>query len=187
MEAVVYSCARKEGLPDVDAEECAMEFLSKMLIQEGMAGIAALTASPEKLQQRAQAFARRWAFRRRRKCRREVSYEEIEKAERDGARGALVSPEPGPETLVMVADLMDEILAALSELAPDRQSLFVRCCLEDRRLVDLQEETGRSADALWHALVLIRKRLQKVLEGRGLSAAEIAEYRNMLDRRNDLR
>jgi hypothetical protein len=55
-------------------------------------------------------------------------------------------------------------------------------CEAEIRLVDLQEETGRTANALHVALVAIRKRMKRFLEGEGMDAKEIAEILSLLAR-----
>jgi hypothetical protein len=179
--------ARQEGLPREEAEECGLQFLAKELIRGGMEGLAILVASEDILRRKAHSFARSCAIRRTRKSHREVSYEALESAEQRGSRRVLVSQEPGPEERMMIADVMDQLLAALSELPLDQHQMFLYHFLEGKRLIEMQEETGRSADALWHALMRICKRLQKVLEGKGLTTAEIDDLRNMLDRWKDSR
>lgn len=77
---------------------------------------------------------------------------------------------------------MECLLQALLVLTPGQQTLFVRHCLDHARLVDLQEETGRTASALGKGLHFIRKRMRKILEGEGIDAGEVADYQSMLDR-----
>lgn len=90
--------------------------------------------------------------------------------------------EPGPEELAIIADMMDWMLRPLPELTPNQQALFVRRFVENARVVDLQEETGRNAHALRTALYTISRRMRRMLDGQGVDAAEVADLLSLIDR-----
>jgi len=93
-----------------------------------------------------------------------------------------VARDLGPEELLIQAELFERLIAPLTELTASQQQLFARHILEATRLVDLQEETGRTPDALWQAMVRIRKRMVRLLEGKGVTSSEVMEYLGELAR-----
>jgi len=63
----------------------------------------------------------------------------------NGPAGQLVSKEPDPLALVIEAERLERLLLPLTEMTLLQQQLFVRHYLHEVRLVDLLEETGRTA------------------------------------------
>lgn len=177
----VRAHAIREKLPGDHSEDCALEFLARKLTKGGFVSYPLSAAEETRLQSQAQVWARRYAFRLRRRRKREVLLTEID------ATGECMVREPvardlGPEELLIQAELFERLIAPLTELTASQQQLFARHILEATRLVDLQEETGRTPDALWQAMVRIRKRMVRLLEGKGVTSSEVMEYLGELAR-----
>jgi hypothetical protein len=168
------SAARFVGRDDY-AQDCSSEFLASKLTAWCLSGYAGELGSEAELHAEADAFARRYAFRRRTRRKREPLLSEIPAAE------VMRSPEPGPEEVVVRAELLAALLRPLPRLAPRQQSLFVRRMLEEERLVDLEVETGRTANALGHAVASVLHRLRSLLEGEAFGTGEIEDYLSILD------
>lgn len=184
LEVYARSCAIAVGLQCDDAEDCMRDFVVMKLQQpQNPFEEAHALEGRERLLSSAQQHARQYYYRCRSLHRREVSLEEMKAQQASSRRHELVCPSPGPEALVIQAELLDRLLGAIDGLLPAQQQLWVRYAVDGVALVDLQEELGRTDVALWQALARIRKRLQKVLEGEGITPVEVAEYRSMLSRR----
>lgn len=157
------------------AADCSSEFLAETIVRWCTAPPGADLGSEAELRKQAESYARRYAFRRQRRRRKLQLACETPGIER------IASHEPGPEEIVQCADLLRQLLRRLPLLRPGQQALFVQVILDGRRLVDLEQETGRSADALGKAIKRTLVRLRTFLEGDALDAAEIEDYRCMLD------
>jgi len=154
------------------AADCSSEFITGKLVAWCSQDYDANLGSEHELRREAEAFARRYAYRRRRKEQLQCETPNLER---------LASHEPGPEEIVQCADLLARLLRPLPRLQPAQQALFARHILEQKRLVDIERETGRSADALGKAIRRILDRLRKFLEGDAFDDGEIGDYRSMLD------
>jgi hypothetical protein len=178
---IARACARNEGLTGEEVEECARWFQARKLCQ-GFERGAFTEEELEKIKLQAASFARRYAFRLTRRRRMEVCDCDENGSLENGPAGKIASREPGPEEVVIMAERLQRLLLPLPEMTLNQQQLFVRRFLEEARLVDLVEETGRNAHALRTAVYTLRIRLRKLLEGKKMNTAEAAEYQSMLDR-----
>ena len=109
---------------------------------------------------------------------REVSLDDPEQPETKTTkfRRALICTDPGPEEIVIQAEFFRRFLRSIDGLEPQQQALWARHFLDGVKLVELQEELGRTETALWQAVCRMRKRLPLLLAGHGLTPNEIHEY-----------
>jgi len=178
---IALTCAGRAGLKGDYAEDCAQDFVKKKLYQRQDPMQEAQGAEAmDRLRQQARRFAQERAFQLFHTQRKQQSLEELQEQEAKGFRRALVSPDPGPEEIVLQAEFFYCLLSAIEGLLPQQQALWTRHFLEGVRLVDLQEELGRTESALWQALCRLRKSLRRLLAGEGMTPEEIADYLNIL-------
>ena len=82
--------------------------------------------------------------------------------------GLLPSPEAGPEAAYMRSLMLEEIDAALAELPPEQQDVFIAHELEGRSFKELAAETGLSVNTLLsrkrYAVLHLRQRLQTIYD-----------------------
>jgi RNA polymerase sigma factor (sigma-70 family) len=80
----------------------------------------------------------------------------------------LPSPDAGPEAAFARGLLLDELAAALEELAPEQRDVFVAHQLEGRSFKELARETGLSVNTLLarkhYAVRHLRNRLRAIYE-----------------------
>jgi RNA polymerase sigma factor (sigma-70 family) len=80
----------------------------------------------------------------------------------------LPSPDGGPEAEFVRGVLMDEIEAALAELPPEQQEVFVANEIEGRTFAEIAQETGTSINTLLsrkrYAVLYLRRHLREVYE-----------------------
>ncbi|MCW3100294.1 MAG: hypothetical protein JWL77_5912 [Chthonomonadaceae bacterium] len=170
------------GLKGEYLQDCAMDFVVSIT----SAPMGREDLSEETLKEKAAKFARNMVLRLRRHNKRFTSLDEMaEDGETHMAREP-VSREPGPEDLLQRADLLKRLLAPLETFSPAQQHLFIGRVLHVKRLVDIAEETGRSADALSKSLANMMRRLRIMYEKVGIDMEEIKDILNQLDRLTSL-
>lgn len=82
-----------------------------------------------------------------------------------------------------IGEFITECIAkALPKLRPGQVELFVSLFMDDERPVDLQERTGRTADALWKAKSRIRDRMRTLVVELGLDEETVQAIMNEFDR-----
>ena len=142
--------------------------------------------SEEALKVKAVHFAGRASYRLRSHNRREQSLEAL--SENGSAQSARepVCREPGPEERLQRADFLRRLLAPLENFSQDQQKLFLDRVLRLKRFVDLEKESGRSANALAQSTVNILRRLREMLEKNGIGMADVAEELSRRDRGEDI-
>lgn len=78
----------------------------------------------------------------------------------------LASPEAGPDAAYAYGVLLEELDAALGELPPEQQDVFIAHEMEGRSFKELAAETGLSMNTLLsrkhYAVRYLRKRLQEI-------------------------
>ena len=157
------------------AADCSGDYVTEKLVSWCSKGYGGELGTEEELTAEVEAFARRYVYRRRRRRRNEQLNCETPGIE------LLASREPGPDEIVQCADLLVRLLKPLPHLLAVQQTLFVRRILEEARFVDIERETGRSADASCKAIRRILDRLRKYLEGDTFDEGEIEDCLSMLD------
>ncbi|HEV7165998.1 MAG TPA: RNA polymerase sigma factor [Gammaproteobacteria bacterium] len=95
----------------------------------------------------------------------------VEDADEDESldlEGLLPSPEAGPEAAYMRGLMLEEIDAALAELPPEQQDVFIAHELEGKSFKELAAETGLSVNTLLsrkrYAVLHLRQRLQTIYD-----------------------
>ncbi|MFI4920759.1 MAG: RNA polymerase sigma factor [Gammaproteobacteria bacterium] len=95
----------------------------------------------------------------------------VEDADEDESldlEGLLPSPEAGPEAAYMRSLMLEEIDAALAELPPEQQDVFIAHELEGKSFKELAAETGLSVNTLLsrkrYAVLHLRQRLQTIYD-----------------------
>jgi len=160
---LVYRQARGLGLSREDAQDCAQEFLLRLLSHP-----SAHRESPSWLHRCIHNFAcnyLRGIVRRRATEQRAADSGHVR-----GARTGLVpSAQPGPRTIVMQKDFTTQIRSLLTQFTADQQDLFVRYHLRNQDLSRLAARQGRSLHALQQSLYSMHKRLARLLIERGWS------------------
>ena len=144
---IITANARHQGLTGDELEDCVRWFLAREL-KQGLGDGPCSEQQWETIKRQAATFAKRCAIRLTRRSRRSVEIVGEDGSMENGPAGQLASKEPGPEEQAIEAELLRRILLHLSEMTPDQRHLYVRRFLDEMRLSDLQEETGRTANAL---------------------------------------
>jgi len=89
-----------------------------------------------------------------------------EDSDGESVEDLLPSPQAGPEALYARRLLLEEIEAALDELAPAQREVFVQHEIEGRSFRELADETGVSINTLLarkrYAVLHLRKRLREI-------------------------
>ena len=174
-------CAVRRNLSAEDVEDCAMGFFTRKFRSTDLSGPAVTGEAQDKLQREAASFTRSYARQQWTRCRREVPLTGADGTEATGPLGRLVSKEPGPEERFLILELKEWIARALPSLTQTQLELFLRHFLEEVHLTDLQEETGRSEEALWKASTRLRTRLRGLLEVGGFNGDDLDRCLNRLD------
>jgi hypothetical protein len=170
------SAAVHRGVNGDQIEDCAMDFVGKKLKAAGIGGLAALAYDDEKLKLAVDKHARRFAYRVRCRCRKEVL---------DGdttERREPTSKEAGPEKQTITAEIMECLLQPLPHLTPKQQEIYIRRLLHNERIVDMEADLGQSANSIGKAAFDLRARLKRIFEENGVTDAIVSDWLNYLDR-----
>ena len=157
------------------AEVCSSQCVTDKVMRWFTSDPGAELGADDELRAETDAFSKQYAFRRGRRRKRVQLFSETPNIEK------LASREKGPEEIVQCAGLLSRLLKPVPHLLPAQQRLFVDAILQQNRLVDLAQDTGRSADALCKAIRRILDRLRKFLEGDEFNDGEIEDCMSMLD------
>jgi len=162
---------RRAGLNAEDAEDCAAQFVERML-----------TASPPT--SNAGAWLRRCARNhvvdciraRGRRLAHECCWPET--VSDSGQSVALDYPDeaPGADADLLRDEFWRCLMAALAQLDPVPQQIFLRHHLNGDSVDDLAAAFDRTPHAIHQTLLRARKRLRTVLERQGLTEAELLQY-----------
>lgn len=179
---VAQSRARRQGLRGEAAEDCALEFVERMLLRNDWAAIGpaqALAGAPSRcevseawLRRCADNFARNVLRRGRRISRRELPWPE--RKSDDGESRAWEGPATGetPETRLLREEVGRQVWEAVRRLTPAQQDLFERHFLRGVSVGEMAEALGRSPHAVSQALLTLRIRLRGILVRQGLDEEE---------------
>ena len=175
----IQSSARRHGVAASEVEDYAREFLDAKLKSAGVAGTAILDGDIEQLMKEAEIWTAAKVLHERRERHRIIALSDNAAIE---MLASLSSHEEGPEETALRNDVMAQILRATRMLTPGQDRLFRRHYIDRIRMVDLQVELGRTAQALGAALVKLRKHLRLALEADGLDTIAADSLLNMFDR-----
>lgn len=164
------------GLTIDDAEDCADEFVGKMVDRGRRAG---WNGNPAWLQRCADNHAR--DYRRRLLCRQgdRLPDGEDETRQVDSARQCVEEP---LHVGLLRAELYQKVGAAVSRLHPLHRDLVVRHYGEGKSARIIAQETGRTEHAVTQALSAARRRLGGLLGEMGLDEPVVNEYRDEFNR-----
>ena len=188
---VVSVRARRWGLSGEASEDCALEFVERMLLHDdwrplhpAQASASSGSESGSRQYRVSEAWLRRCAdnfvhnVRRRweRISRNEQPWPQWSALESIEAPGELPSQSESPEQALLRGEFEQRLYASVRQLTPAQQELFERHFLGDETVADLAATTGRSAHAVSQALLTIRKRLRGLLERQGIDELAAREY-----------
>ena len=97
--------------------------------------------------------------------------ESLEQLAEDVGKGAAkepVSSEPGPEESLLQSEMHNSLVAAERCLNEEQRRLWERHVVDGERIVDLQREFGKSANALRQIMHTIRRKVKQNLENNGM-------------------
>lgn len=164
-------CSRRAGLNAEDAEDCAAQFVERML-----------TASPPT--SNAGAWLRRCARNhivdymraRGRRLTHECRWPETISGSGQSVASDFPDGAPGADANLLRDEFWRCLMAALAQLDPVPQQIFLRHHLNGDSVDDLAAAFDRTPHAVDQTLLRARKRLRTVLERQGLTEAELLQY-----------
>lgn len=188
---VAQARARRQGIVGEAAEECALQFLERMLQRTwqalhppnarpagGDVSSAGGDVSEAWLRRCADNFARNVRRHWTRVHRWEARWPDW--AGPEGERQDWDCPDgdanSNPEVRLLREELLGRIHAAAQQLTPAQQFLFERYFLDDASIPSLAAATGQTPHAISQSLSNIRKRLRAILERQGLDEQVAREY-----------
>jgi hypothetical protein len=179
---VATDCAKRCGLHEDDADDCAVGFLHRKFDTLDLSGPAWKGEQADKLTKMAMVYARGQLMRLRQRAKKEVSLTGPDGGEASGPGRELVSRLPGPEEMALRSTIREHVEAALNWLTPAQIDLYWRCFEQEERAIDIKEARGCSAEAIRQARARLRLRLRKLLITAGLDSDTVTELLNELDR-----
>lgn len=179
---VAQARARRQGIVGEAAEECALQFLERML-QRSWRSLRPPNACSSGGEV-SEAWLRRCADNFARNVRRHWTHVHRweapwpEWAGPDGERQAWDCPDGGadPEARLLRDELLGRIQAAARRLTPAQQFLFEAYFLDEASIPALAAATGQTPHAVSQSLSNIRRRLRAILERQGLDERVAREY-----------
>lgn len=161
---VAYQQARRIGMKLEDAQDCAMDFVVRLLKPEN-------PTAPSVAWLHRCAYNHACSFRRTivRRQKHESSSSEPYHEEVAQAFGGY---RPGPKTLMMRKELWKQITKALEQLTANQRELFVRYHLRSETIRELALRFNRSPHAVEESLSNTRKRLVALLIQQGWTIAD---------------
>lgn len=162
--------ARRVGLKAEDVEDCAAEFLGRMLIlanRDGSKG--AVSWLPQRADYCARDYLRRLL---RRQERRLLDGDaELRLADRHWT-----SPHDSPEAYALRADLYRQLGLAISRLRARPRELVIRYHILGQSMAVVARETGDVEHAVAQVLFTARRRLRRLLRDTGIDEAVVDDY-----------
>ncbi len=162
---------RRAGLNAEDAEDCAAQFVERML-----------TASPPT--SNAGAWLRRCARNhvvdciraRGRRLSHECDWPETISESGQSMPCDYPGETPGADADLLRNEFWSRLMAALAEIAPTPQQIFLRHHLNGETIQNLAIAFDRTPHAVDQDLLRARQRLRAVLERQGLTESELRQY-----------
>lgn len=186
---VAENQAYRQGLRGEAAEDCALEFLERMLLTDDWRALhppeREQTARPQTPQEpSSEAWLRRCAgnfarnARRRdvRLSRRERVWPEWRDDEGEGPSWEPAAPQESPEARLLRGELARRIETAVRHLTPAQRELFERILVDGEPVGEVAASLGRTPHAVSQSLLTLRQRLRAQLERQGLDERDVREY-----------
>lgn len=175
---LAHSVARRRGLTQEDAEDCAAEFAERMLRRPECAARTGPDGRcfPAWLYHCAVNHTTDFCRAQVRRAKREQPWPET--APDDGPPLALefASDSPTPEAQLLRQEFWERMNTALDRLPPLMRELLVRHHLHGECVRELAEYCGRSSEAVELVLFRARRRMRGMLLRMGLSETELRAY-----------
>lgn len=157
---VAYSQARHRGLGREDAQDCAMEFVQRLVkLSPRPAGLDSPAWVMRCAQNHAISFAR--SLQRRRKHEQAAA-----------PTPPVATPGPGPKTLALRRELWQQLFAVLKQLTPLQRELFVRYHIRQQSIAHIAARCNKSPHAVAEGLSHARQRLAVLLRDAGWTEAD---------------
>ncbi len=175
--AIARRAALRSSLGTEDAEDCALAFVGRVLLDDGEAALRPPGSSPE-----ASGFCPAWVWRcavnhacnvRRRQrqlAEAERPWPEIENTEGGVAPWDPPADTPGPEALLLRRQASEAVRRAIGRLSSDSGAAFLRHYVGGECVRDVASAAGRTPHAVEQSLLRSRVRLRDLLERQGLGA-----------------
>lgn len=186
---VAQTQARRQGLRGEAAEDCALEFVERMLLADdwralrppGQEQVDRQRTPPEPsseawLRRCAGNFARNVHRRDVRLSQRERVWPEWRDDEGEGPDWEPVALQETPEARLLRSELAQRIEAAARRLTPAQRELFERILVDEESVGEVAASLGRTPHAVSQALLTLRQRLRGLLERQGLDERAVEEY-----------
>jgi RNA polymerase sigma factor (sigma-70 family) len=171
--------ARRSGLPEDLADECASAFVARMLRQVNPiapAGAAGCGSSAYLLQC-ADNFVRNYCRSLARRRQHETGWPAV--SADDGSLVLWEVPSDAaqsPTDCLLRAEFWERVFAAVEQLKPIQREVFLRHHLRGEPVQELARSLGLDSNAVAQLLFRTRRRLRFLLEQAGLTEAELRGY-----------
>jgi|SRR5579871_5041220 len=175
--SIGLKCARQLGLRSVDAEDCAMEFVLKMLRHDSRCEPGRGTSTSSRWTYRCamnhtRNFHRAVKLRQRRHC----EWPFRSDTEGEGEPGDWPALQLSQDAYLLNGELWSIIENALTVLPTYTRLLFIDRYIHDMTIERLALFHGCSTNAIEQALLRARRRLKKQLVLQGYNETEIRDY-----------
>jgi RNA polymerase sigma factor (sigma-70 family) len=170
--------ARRRGLTREDAEDCAMEFVARMLREKGRPLPADRTGYcfAAWLNRCARNFAEDFCRRKERLVQHETAWPESQRSDETSVTWECTGDAPSPEHGALQGEFWSRVMAAIERLPPVMRELLVRHHLHGECIRELATAFSRKPCAIEQTLFRARRRLRVLLEGMGLTEPELRAY-----------
>lgn len=157
---VAYNQARRKGLGREDAQDCAMEFVQRLVkLTPRPAGLDSPAWVLRCAQNHTTSFVR--------VLQRRLSHERS-----TAPTPPVAAPGPGPKTLALRRELWQQLFAVLNQLTPLQRELFVRYHIRQQNIAYIAARCGKSPHAVAEGLSHARQRLAVLLRAAGWTEAD---------------
>lgn len=175
--AITRRAALRSGLGSEDAEDCALAFVGRVLLDDSEAALRPPGSSPK-----ASGFCPAWVWRcavnhardvrrrQRRMAEAERPWPEIENPDGGVAPWDPPADTPGPEALLLRRRASEAVRRAIGRLSSDSGAAFLRHHVGGECVRDVASAAGRTPHAVEQSLLRSRVRLRDLLERQGLDA-----------------
>jgi RNA polymerase sigma factor (sigma-70 family) len=176
------ACARRTGLPDEEARDCAQAFVLRMIrhdIQRHHAGMGS-SRFQAWLSQCARNFVIEYGRAGTRRSQRERQWPATSGDSGSGPACDYASAREGPEARLIRGEFWRRMRSAIDQLPAAAREAFARCHLGGECVQDVAAALGCSRHAVEQSLHRARRRLPQLMEGHGLGREELSWYLSSL-------